>query len=281
MAIRIVTDSTSDLPAQLAAEQGITTVPLYINFGNDSYLDGVQMSHSEFYDRLPGSKAHPTTAVPGIGVFSQAYADLARDGASGIISIHIGERLSGVVNMARLAAADNPPVPVTVIDSGNLTVGIGLMALRAAEMAGAGQSMDEIVAAVQDMRKRTYCFAALETLEFMRRSGRISGFQAGLGGWMQVKPILKMNDGEVETERVRTRPSALQRLLDLVSALGPLSDLAVVHTNAPAQADELRQMAQHLFPTARASMTAQVTPVIGAHIGPGVVGFVAVKAAAG
>jgi DegV family protein with EDD domain len=217
--------------------------------------------------------------VPGVGVFTKAYTDLAAEGATGIMSIHIGERLSNVVSVARLATADQLPAPVTVLDAGNLSLGLGLIAMRAAAMAQAGHTMDEIVATVQDMRKRTYCFAALNTLEYMRRSGRVSGLQAGLGGWLQVKPILKMNDGEVSTERIRTRAKALQRLIELVAALGPLSDLALVHTNAPDEAEQLGKMAAHLFPPNRPHMTAQVTPVIGVHIGPGAVGFVAVTAA--
>ena len=281
MTIGIVTDSTCDLPDSLAATLGIGIVPLYINFGKESYLDGIQMSRRAFYERLAVGSVHPTTAVPGLGVFGKAYADLAAAGATAIVSIHVGERLSNVVTVARMAADDNPPVPVTVVDSGNLTLGVGLMALRAAELSKAGGSLDDILSTVQDLRKRTYCFAALSTLEFMRRSGRISWLQAGLGGWLQVKPILKMHDGAVSTERVRTRPKAVQRLIDLVTELGPLSDLMVVHTNAPDEAARLRQNTAYLFPAGREPLTAQVTPVIGAHIGPGVVGFVAVAAKAG
>ena len=280
MAIRIVTDSTSDLPNGMAADLGIGVIPLYINFGSDSYLDGVQMSRGDFYDRLRTSKVPPTTAVPGVGAFREVYADMARAGADEIISIHIGEALSNVVQVARLAAGDSPPVPVTVLDSGNLTLGVGLMALRAAEMARDDRPLEEIVAAVQDMRRRTHCFAVLDTLEFMRRSGRVSSFQSGLGTFLQVKPIIKMHDGVVSTERIRSRRKALQRLIDLVAALGPLSDLAAVHSNAPDQVEDLRRMADHLFPKDKTSLTGQVTPVIGAHIGPGVVGFVAVTAAA-
>jgi len=264
VAIRIVTDSTADLPSEMLEALGIVSIPLYVNFGSESYLDGVEMSHVEFYERLQRDRIHPTTSVPGPGAFHKAYTELARSGADGIVSIHIGERLSAVANVARMAAEENLPVPVAVLDSGNLTLGVGLMAVHAAEAANAGASMDEVIAIVQDLRKRTSCFAGLNTLEYMRRSGRISSLQAGLGSFLQLKPILKMHDGEVATERVRTRARSLRRL-----------------TNAPEEAEELRRQAAGLFPPGQPALTSVVTPVIGAHIGPGAVGFVAITKSAG
>lgn len=138
--------------------------------------------------------------------------------------------------------------------------------------------MAEIVAMLENLRERTYCFAALDTLEFLRRSGRLTRFQSSLGSVLQLKPILKMHGGEVEMERVRTRARAIERVIELVEELGPLEELTLVHTHAPDRSEALRRRARDLFPSTGAPMSAEVTPVIGAHIGPGAVGFVAIQA---
>lgn len=278
MSIRVVTDSNCDLPVEMVEEYGITVVPMYINIGAKSYLDGVEMSRQEFYEGLPNFETHPMTSVPGQGMFQEVYERLAAEGASGIVSIHIGSSLSAVVNSARLAAEELGTVPVTVFDSGNLTLGTGMQAVMAAEAAGEGRSMGEIVAMLKDRSERTHCFAALDTLEFLRRSGRLTRFQSSLGSVLRLKPILKMNSGEVQMERVRTRAKAIKRVIDLVEELGPLEELALVHTHAPDAAEALRQQAEHLFPAKGMPLSAEVTPVIGAHIGPGAVGFVAIQA---
>jgi DegV family protein with EDD domain len=276
VAIRIVTDSSCDLPEAIIQESGITVVPLYINIGTDSYLDGVEMSRQEFYMGLPEFSTHPTTSVPGPGMFIEAYERLAAEGATGILSIHISESLSAVANSARLAAEEVDSVPVTVVDSGNLTLGTGLLALAAVQAAAEGKALDGIVAQLEDQVTRTHCFAALDTLEFLRRSGRLSRFQSSLGSLLQVRPVLAMHNGEIAMERVRTRRRAIERVIELTSGLGPLQELVLVHTGAPEKAEALRQEAQHLFPEDRAPLSAEVTPVIGAHIGPGAVGFVAI-----
>jgi DegV family protein with EDD domain len=276
--IRIVTDSNCDLPQGTLDEYGITVLPLYINVGTDSYLDGVDISRAEFYERLPKFRHHPTTSAPGPGQFYDLYQRLVEEGASEILSIHISPSLSAVINSARLAQEEFKLAPVTVFDSGQLTLGTGLQAVAAARAAAAGQTMDEIVAMLEDLRQRTYCFAGLDTLEFLRRSGRLSRFQWGLGSVLQVKPLLKMHDGVADMERVRTHARAVARVIELVEELGPLEELAVVHTHAPAEADALRRQARGLFPEGRESLSAEVTPVIGSHIGPGAVGFVAVRA---
>ena len=277
MSIRIVTDSNCDLPQEIIEKHGITVVPMYINIGTKSYLDGVEMSRQEFYEGLADFEAHPQTSVPGPGQFFEVYEQLAAEGASQILSIHIGSSLSAVVNSARLAAEELKTMSVTVFDSGNLTLGTGLQAVVAAEAAAAGRSMAEIVAMLEDLRERTYCFAALDTLKFLRRSGRLTRFQSSLGSVLQLKPILKMHNGEVEMERVRTRTRAIERVIELVEELGPLEELTLVHTHAPDKGEILWRKAQDLFPTEGAPLSAEVTPVIGSHIGPRAVGFVAIQ----
>jgi DegV family protein with EDD domain len=275
--IRIVTDSSCDLPAGLVALYGITVVPLYINIGGKSYLDGVEMTHEQFYEGLPHFPSHPTTSVPGPGQFVQMYERLAQEGATEIISIHIGSALSAMVGVARLAALETKRVSVTVFDSGNLSLGTGLLVITAAKAAAEGRPLDDILAALEDQASRTHCIATLDTLEYLRRSGRLSRFQSSLGSVLQIKPLLRMHAGEFHMERVRTRHGAYSRLMELVTDLAPFEQLTLVHTHAPQKVDLLHQQAPHLFPDSEEPLIAEVTPVIGTHIGPGAAGFVAVQ----
>ncbi len=278
MSIRIVTDSNCDLPAETVKAQNIAVVPFYINIGQQSYLDEIEMSRAEFYEGLADFEDHPMTSVPGPGTFVELYERLADEGATEILSIHMAAGLSAMVNSARLAAEEFDAVPVTVFDSGNLTLGTGLQVLAATEAVAAGRSLDDVVALLADQASRTHCFAALGTVEFLRRSGRLTRFQWGLASILQIKPLLKMHAGEPEMERVRTRNGATRRLLELVEELGPLEDLVVVHTHDAERAQALQQQAQGLFPADATPFSAEVTPVIGTHIGPGAVGFIAIQA---
>jgi DegV family protein with EDD domain len=278
VAVKIVTDSNCDLPADLIDRYGITVVPLYINIGKKSYLDGVEMTHEQFYEGLPHFESHPTTSVPGPGQLVRVYEELAQAGATEIVSIHIGGALSAMVAVARLAAEEVKSVPVTVFDSGQLTLGTGLLAVTAARAAVEGQPLSDIMAALEDQASRTHCIAALDTLEYLRRSGRLSRFQSSLGSVLQIKPILRMHSGEFDMERVRTRNGASARLLELLTPLAPFERLTLVHTHAPDKAQLLRQKASTLFPDGKEPMVAEVTPLIGTHIGPGAAGFVAIQA---
>ena len=280
MTIRIVTDSTCDLPEATVAQYGMTVVPLYINVGDQSYLDGVELSRQEFYRRLPDYETPPTTAAPGPGVFRQTYERLADEGATGVLSIHISISLSATVDVARLGAKETDAVPVTVFDSGQLSLGTGFLVLTAAKAAAEGRSMDEIISLLEEQVSRTHVFAALDTLEFLRRSGRMSRVMAGLGSVLQIKPLLKMYDGEPTAERVRTRKRATGRVISLLSDLVPLEQVALVHTHASDRAEDLRQRVQHLLPEGE-TLSVDITPVIGAHIGPGAVGFACVTARKG
>ncbi len=278
MTVGIVTDSTCDLPAETIARYGIHVVPLYINVGNQSYLDGIDLRREEFYDRLPTFLAHPTTAVPSIERFRAAYNTLADEGASEIISIHISQALSGVVDVARTAARETTFAPVTVVDSRQLSLGTGFLVETAARMAAGGSSAAEILPELETQTRRTRVFAALDTLEFLKRSGRMNKYMAGFATLLQVKPIMTMHNGKPGAERVRTRKRALKRLVELLAAVGPLERIAMVHTHAlPERVEELRLLAAHLLPPGKIQ-TEDITPLIGAHIGPGAVGFAAVGA---
>ncbi len=278
MTVRIVTDSTCDLPAETISRYGIHVVPLYINVGKQGYLDGVDMTRTEFYSRLPTFSEHPTTAVPSIERFRAAYNTLADEGADEVLSIHISIALSAVVDMARLAAKDTTAAPVTVIDAQQLSLGTGFMVETAAKMAAAGNSAAEIQAALQDQVQRSHVFAALDTLEYLKRSGRMNKYLAGFATLLQVKPILTMHKGIPGSEKVRTRDRALRRVVEMLAAVGPIERVAIVHTHAfPERIADLRARAAHLLPQGEI-LTQDITPVIGAHIGPGALGFAVIGA---
>jgi DegV family protein with EDD domain len=273
--IKIVTDSTCDLPESIIQQHDITVVPLYINFDSKGYRDGVDMTRREFYERLPISNPLPTTAAPGSEVFRRVYEQLARDGATEVLSIHMSESLSATVNVARAAAQETSSVPVTVFDSRQLSLGTGFIVEAAAQAAREGRSMPEIIAQLNDLISRTHVFAALDTLEYLQRSGRMNGVVAGLGGLLQLKPVLKMYNGKPDADRVRTRSRAIGHVISLLNSCAPLERVALVHTHAAGRAEEVRQLVKPLLPHGEV-WSVDITPVIGAHIGPGAVGFACV-----
>ena len=278
MSIRIVTDSTCDLPQEIVHTYGINVVPLYINFGDQGYLDGIEISRQEFYQRLSESDPLPTTATPGVDVFCQTYQHLAEEGASAIISIHISVNLSATVEVARAAAQQTPTVPVTVFDSQQLSLGTGFLVLCAAKATAEGVPVNQIILLLEEQTSRTYVIAALDTLEFLKRSGRMNAVVASLGNILQVKPLIIMHAGEATGERVRTRERAIQRLIQFASELGPLEQLALVHTHASQEAQDLYYRAKHLFSNQEEPLSVDVTPVLGTHVGPGAVGLTCVAA---
>jgi DegV family protein with EDD domain len=277
MSVRIVTDSSCDLPAETIARYGIRVIPLYINVGTQGFLDGVDMQRDEFYTRLPSFSQHPTTAVPSPLKFHAVYDALADEGATDVLSIHISCALSAMADVARVAGRDTVSTRVTVLDSQQLSLGTGFLVETAAKLAAAGRSVVEILAALNDQIRHSYVFAALDTLEFLRRSGRMNGFVAGFGTLLQVKPILTMHAGKPGTERVRTRDRAMERLVEMLRGVGRLQRVAIVHSHAADRVAELRSRAAGILP-GDDLLVADITPIIGAHIGPGAVGFAVVSA---
>lgn len=277
MSIKIVTDSTCDLPAATIAQYGIKVVPLYINVGEQEYLDGIDITREEFYQKLPDFPTHPTTAVPSPLKFKAIYDSLAEEGATDIFSIHISESLSAMVNVARAAAQETLSAAIHVIDGHQLSLGTGFLVETAARMASLGHSLTEIKDAIQDQIKRSHVFAALDTLEFLRRSGRMNRWMSNLGSLLQIKPILTMHDGLPGNEKVRTRDRAMKRIVEMLEAVSPFERVALVHTHATERIQELKKAAVHLLPEGDL-MTEDITPVIGAHIGPGAYGFAVISA---
>jgi DegV family protein with EDD domain len=272
MIIRIVTDSTCDLPTEVIRVNNITVIPMYINVGAEAFRDGIDLSRQEFYEQLPTYKHNPTTAAPSPRLFRQVYEQLATEGATEILSIHISGKLSAVLEMAARGAKETSLIPVTVFDSRQLSMGTGFQVLAAAQAAAEGRSMTEIVTMLEELIIRTHTFAALDTLEFLRRSGRMNFAMAFLGSLLHIKPFLKMYSGNPTAERVRTRGKAMHRLVELLEQAAPLEKVAVLHSNAADRAESLKKQVQHLLPAGQVIFE-EINPVLGAHLGPGVVGF--------
>ncbi len=276
MNIRIVTDSTCDLPNEIVSQHSITVIPLAINVGDKSFLDGVDLTRSEFYAQLPNFNPHPKTAAPGPEVFAQAFKRLADDGAQAILSIHISETLSATVNSAHVAAQQFTRIPVTVLDSSQLSLGLGLIVERAAQLAGSGKEIQEIISALNNLMKRTHVFASLKTLEYLRRSGRMNFALTGFGELLQLKPLLHMNMGKATAHRTRTQKRATARLLEWLAEYAPYEKLAILHAGVQEEAEALYQQALSYFPQGEV-LIAQITPVLGAHLGIGALGFACIS----
>ncbi len=269
MTVKIVTDSTSDLPPEVAQELGITVVPLYVRFGKESYRDGVDLSAEEFYRRLVQGDIFPSTTAPSPGDFTQVYQRLAQE-TDEIISIHISTKLSSTCNAALLGREDlNRGCRVEVVDSLLASMGCGLLAIVAAKAAAEGAGLDEIVEMARRVIPRTHFFGLVDNLEYLHKGGRIGRAQAFLGTKLRVKPILAVRDGEVRpVERVRTISKALDRLCELVKERQPFKEMAVLYSTTPEGADQLMARLAPLFP--REKMYKSVFgPVIGTYLGPG------------
>jgi len=277
MNVRIVTDSTCDLPEEVVSKYNITVIPLHINQGEKSYLDGIELTREEFYARLPDYKPAPTTATPSPETFRLKFEQLAEEGAQTILSIHISESLSATINSARVAAEQFKHIPVTVLDSTQLSLGLGFIVEKAAQMSELGHKMDEIVINLQELMKRTYVFASLKTLEYLRRSGRMHFALARLGEILQIKPLLHMNQGHPTAHRTRTQSRATERLMEWLRENAPYEKLAVVHAGVQAEAEAMRERVKEFLPESDIPVV-QITPVLGAHLGVGALGFACVSA---
>jgi DegV family protein with EDD domain len=275
--VRIVTDSTADIPEDLAEEMGIGVVHDYINFGTESLRDKLDITRAEFYRRLLTETELPTTASPGVGEFEALYRQFGAPEVD-IVSLHPPAHFSALYNTAHLAARSFPAGRVTVIDAGQLTMGLGWLVIAAAKAARAGAALEEIVKLVTILKPQARVLAVLDTFEFLRRSGRVGWAQALMGTLLRVKPMIEVRDGQVlPHDRVRTSRRAMDRLVELTGALEPLRSLAILHTDWPEAADELRSRLAHLRPQDRV-LTVDVTPVIGVHVGPKGLGVAAIIA---
>jgi DegV family protein with EDD domain len=277
MKIGIVTDSTSDLPAYLVEEHNIQVIPTILVLEGKEYLDGTGISREDFYTRLPSLQTPPTTAAPSIRDFTKPYESLFSQGYDHVISIHSASQLTSIVNVARQAAKEFPG-KVTCVDSGSLTMGLGFQVIAAAEEAELG--LKPVLDAIASTRKRLQISAALDTMEYLRRSGRVPATVAALGGLLSIKPMIELIEGQVKPiGAVRTTRQADERILSFLLKEGELQRLAVMHTNAENRARKLLNEMMSRVPQSvpRDVLFVNVTAIIGTHLGPNGVGFAAVR----
>jgi len=271
MAVRIVTDSACDLPEPVCEELGIEVVPLTIRFGEREFVDRKELSTEAFWRELESSPVLPETAAPSVGAFEETFRRLSDDGADGIVCINLSGRLSATMQSAQVAAKSlDGERPIEIIDSLSASMGIGNLALHAARRAREDADMATIVREVLDMRDRQHVFATLDTLEYLRKGGRIGGAQAMLGSMLSIKPLIQVSDGVVEQAgKVRTRSKALKALVEHVPA-GKVELMSVLQGQAP-DLDEFLEMLRPLVPDAEV-VVGTIGPVVGVHTGPRVIG---------
>jgi fatty acid kinase fatty acid binding subunit len=270
---RVVTDSTSDVPPDWRKRFGITVVPLTVQFGGESFQDGVDLTNEEFFDRLRRADRLPTTAAPGPGAFADVYGRLSGE-CDGLISIHISSTLSATVEAARLGAQSVDGFPVHVVDSRSLTMCVAFLYRVAAE----APSLEEALERVRERVPRQRVLALLDTLRYVEMGGRVNRAQAMIGSMLDLKPILAMADGEIKSaDRVRTRARAVPRLVDLLRRDLPVESLAVMHAQAAEEAERMREQLARELPDLEVE-TGQTGAVLGTHVGPGSLGLTYVRA---
>jgi DegV family protein with EDD domain len=271
MPVRIVTDSACDLTDAEVAELGIEVVPLSIRFGDDEYEDRTELSVDDFYTKLAASAVLPETAAPAPGKFEAAFRRQRDAGADGVVCVNLSAGLSATMQSAQNAAKAIDGLDVRVLDSRSITSGLGTQVLLLAEAAAGGASVDEVVALAEDLADRTHVLGALDTLDNLKKGGRIGGAQALLGSLLSIKPILDISSGTVEEAgKARTRKKALEVLRDKVAAAGSVERLCVYHGFAP-DVDEMVSLLAELVDR-DAIRVGVIGPVIGTHGGPRVMG---------
>jgi DegV family protein with EDD domain len=269
---RVVTDSSCDLPADLAAELDIEIVPLTIRFGAEELVDRRDLSPKEFWSRCGNSPVLPETAAPSPGAFEDAYRRAANAGAEGVLCITISSQLSATGQAAQMAAKSvQGDIPVRTVDSLSVTMGLGMTVVAAARMAAEGRSLDDVASAAEGLVPRTRVYGALDTLENLKKGGRVGGAQALIGSMLSIKPIIEVRDGVVEPEsKQRTRSRALRYIADKVRDTRGIENLAVMHGDAP-DLDDFIELIEPHYPR-EDMIVGDIGAVIGAHAGPRVIG---------
>jgi DegV family protein with EDD domain len=276
--IRVVTDSACDLSTELAAERGVTIVPLSIRFGSEEFVDGSTLSTDEFWARCAASAVLPETSAPSPGAFQEAFFKAADDGYDGVLSISLSAGVSATHQAAVAAAkAVSDRIEVRAVDSRLMTMGQGLMALDVAELAGLGATLDELAARADHLIPRTSVFGVVDTLEHLEKGGRIGGARALLGSLLSIKPVVTLVDGVVaEESKQRTRSRSLRYLADKAKQAPSLSRLAVCN-GAANDIDEFLAMIEGVK-TEHPRVVVDLGPVVGTHTGPGTIGLCMVTA---
>ena len=273
--VAVVTDSSASLPADLARDLGIRVVPIMLVLNGYTFHDGVDITPGELYRLLRSTNHSPTTSAPSIGDFLRVYA-AAAETASGIVSIHMSPKLSATCTSARAASQLVDDLPIRILDSRTAAMGQGFVVLEAARAAADGADLDTVVARAQEVASKVHLLATIGTLEYLHRGGRIGGAATLLGTALQIKPVLYLADGHVDVfAKPRTQSKATRVMLRQLSqqADGRPLHIAIFHADAPGQAEELRGRIEQEFQCAELYVT-EMTPVMGAHTGPGVLGVV-------
>lgn len=270
--IQVVTDSACDLSPDTAEERGIRIVPLSIRFGDEEFVDREELSTKEFWDRVITGTIVPETSAPSPGAFQEIFESAAEAGRAGVLCVTLSSRLSATYQAASTAAdAMEGRIPVRVVDSLTITMGQGLMVLAASEQAEQGVALDQIAKNVEDLRARTRVFGVVESLDFLRRGGRIGGAAHLVGSLLSIKPVIEVRDGVVEVEsKQRTRQRSLQYLAGRALEAGPLERLAVAN-GAAKDLEEVLDILRKAEPEHEMVVT-DLGPVIGSHAGPGTIG---------
>ena len=270
MTVGIVTDSSCDLTTEEAAALGVEVVPLFIRFGDEEYVDREQITVGEFYQKMAASSHLPQTAAPSPGRFHQAFSRLLAGGCDSVVCITLSSAISATFQSAQQAAADFD-ADIRLVDSRSVTAGLGTLVIGAARDAAAGATADEVVQAVADGSRRTRVFGTLNTLENLKKGGRIGGAQAMLGTMLSIKPIVDLSSGAVEEAgRQRTRKKALRWLCDNLRAANPVENVCVMHGEA-SDVDDFRSAVERATGQQSARVV-HVGPVVGSHAGAGVIG---------
>jgi DegV family protein with EDD domain len=269
MTVKVVTDSTSDIPSQIARALGVTVVPAYVHFGNKSYQDRVDISEDELYQKMVEGPVHPTTSTPSPGDFTAVYSRLAQE-SNEIVSIVLTSKHSALYNSALLGKETvKGNCRIEVIDSQSITMGLGFITMAAAKAAQAGANIEEVVEVVRQAIPQTHLLAALDTPKYVLKGGRLGKTALSLGAMLRVKPILTAREGEFKLAGLaRTRNKAIERLYEFVKKHLPVEDLAIVHSTTPEEAESLAERMKPFIP-GKQPLIARLGPVLGVHCGPG------------
>ena len=277
MAIKVVTDSTSDLDSAIAEDLGITIVPLNVHFGENVFKDGIDLNTDQFFDKLINGNVFPSTSQPSLGEFVDVYKEISQPGDV-IISVHVSSKLSGTINSAQQAANTlSGTVDVRIVDTQQVSMTVGLSAVGAAQAAQEGKSAEECIAIAESVAKRSNFFALFDTLEYLEKGGRIGKARSLIGGLLKIRPILRVEDGEIgQFSKARSRNMGMLKLEQAVRELGKLDDIAIVYSTDGSDAEKLAATVEELLPDGKSPFLTRVGPVIGTHAGPNLVAIAAI-----
>ena len=279
MAVRVVTDSVSDLPRDIADDLGITIVPANVHFGTQVFKDGVDLTTDEFFERLFDGPDFPTTSQPSVGEFADAYRRVAED-ADAIVSVHVSSKVSGTFNSAvQGAEAADVSCSIEVLDTLQASMGVGLVAMAAARVANSGGSVEEVVEVANSGIARSQCVALLDTLEYLQRGGRIGKARALVGTLLKIKPLIAVQDGEVhDFAKERTRRKAVARLERAARDFSPLASASVMYSTTRDEADSLAESIRPLMAGGEDPLVARFGPALGTYVGPDSLGLTVLSA---